>query len=104
MPANQQYLAAGQTQSLPEGAATVLHVVNGLLWLTQSGDANDHFVAAGQSIALRGSRVVVQAEGGRAAAYLVRKASERSNPAAPKRQLNAANAMAASLSPAQPPG
>lgn len=66
-----QTLAAGQTQTLAVGAPSELHVLRGVLWLTQSGDPTDYFVRAGQSMALAGTRTVVQAEGGRPAAYML---------------------------------
>jgi hypothetical protein len=39
-----------------------LAVQTGRLWLTQPNDPTDHFLDAGQSLALRPGRVVIQAE------------------------------------------
>ena len=39
-----------------------LAVHTGRLWLTQPNDPTDHFLDAGQSMALRPGRVVIQAE------------------------------------------
>ena len=69
--AKTQTLAVGQTRTLADGLQTELHVLRGVLWLTQSGDPTDYFLRAGQSMALAGTRAVVQAEGGRPAAYLL---------------------------------
>jgi hypothetical protein len=71
MQTHYQPLAVGQTQTLADGAQTELHVLRGVLWLTQSGDPTDYFLSAGQAMALAGTRAVVQAEGGRSAAYLL---------------------------------
>ena len=68
----QHHLETGQARTLDARAASELHVLRGVLWLTQSHDANDYFLAAGQTMALRGSTAVVQAEGGNAASYIVR--------------------------------
>jgi len=69
--AKTQTLAAGQTRTLVDGAPADLHVLRGVLWLTQSGDPTDYFLRAGQSMALAGTRAVVQAQHGRPAAYLL---------------------------------
>ena len=68
-----QTLAAGQTKTVAVavGAPSELHVLRGVLWLTQSGDPTDYFVRAGQSMTLAGTLAVVQAEGGRPAAYML---------------------------------
>ena len=64
-------LAVGQTQTLAVATPSELHVLPGVLWLTQSGDPTDYFVRAGQSMTLAGTLAVVQAEGGRPAAYML---------------------------------
>ena len=47
-------------RELPAGAC--IAVQSGRVWLTQSGDANDYFVDAGQRhVVVRGGRVVVEA-------------------------------------------
>jgi len=50
----QHHLETGQARTLDARAASELHVLRGVLWLTQSHDANDYFLAAGQTMALRG--------------------------------------------------
>lgn len=78
--AKTQTLAAGQTRTLVDGAQADLHVLRGVLWLTQSGDPTDYFLRAGQSMALAGTRTVVQAECGRPAAYLLQAPSVLAGP------------------------
>ena len=44
---------------LPAGACIAVH--SGRIWLTQTGDANDHFIEAGQRhVVARGGRVVIE--------------------------------------------
>jgi hypothetical protein len=66
------HLACGCARTLAASEASELYVLRGILWLTQSNDANDYFLGAGQTMALRGSTAVVQAEGKDAATYFVR--------------------------------
>lgn len=55
-------LAAGATLARPLRAGTCIAVQSGRVWLTQSGDANDYFVDAGQRhVIARGGRVVIEA-------------------------------------------
>jgi hypothetical protein len=55
-------LAAGATLARPLRAGTCIAVKSGRVWLTQSGDANDYFVDAGQHhVIARGGRVVIEA-------------------------------------------
>jgi hypothetical protein len=57
-------LAPGALMSLPRGAGHGIAVFAGLIWITEEGDLRDHFLAAGDSLALRGvGRVMVQAVG-----------------------------------------
>ena len=60
-----------QIQSLPDRqlqcwqstqAGQRLRVLSGRLWLTQSGDAFDHFPEAGDVVVLMGQRVVIEAQ------------------------------------------
>ncbi|HSW07268.1 DUF2917 domain-containing protein [Aquabacterium sp.] len=59
-------LQPGQVLALP--ASTGDHwllVLQGRIWLTQSGDTDDHFLQAGQRLLLgRHGRVVLEADGG----------------------------------------
>lgn len=52
-------LPAGQACSYNPAPGTTLQVHNGLLWVTQSGQADDHFVAAGQCLVFGQSGGVV---------------------------------------------
>lgn len=67
------HLPAGQACTLAPRGQAVLRVVDGRLWVTRSGTPDDrpcdHFLAAGQSMALKGARWVVEAMDGRAACY-----------------------------------
>jgi len=61
-------LQPGQVITLPNGRDHWLLVLQGRIWLTQSGDADDHFLQAGQRLLLGNHAfVVVQAEDGRPA-------------------------------------
>lgn len=55
-------LAKGQTQSWPGRAHFELTVLQGRVWLTHSGCADDFFVKAGQSLQLQGLHIVLEAE------------------------------------------
>lgn len=46
----------------PLQAGMRLRVVSGRLWLTQSGDAQDHFLHAGDALHLSDQRVVIEAQ------------------------------------------
>lgn len=62
------HLAPGATWSGHCRAGSRWHVDAGRVWLTQTGDGQDHFLAAGQCwIAARHGRVVLEAEGPMAA-------------------------------------
>lgn len=63
------HLSAGQTQTLHPRPGAVLRVQGGQLWITQTGNAEDHFIRAGGILPLTRGRVVVQAEGGQPARY-----------------------------------
>ena len=69
----QHHLATGQARTLAaDSAALTLKVLQGTVWLTQSGDAIDYFLGPGQSMPLGTARVVVQAEGDGTAVFVVR--------------------------------
>lgn len=71
----QHHLATGQARTLAaDSAALTLKVLQGTVWLTQSGDAIDYFLGPGQSMPLGTARVVVQAEGAYEAIFVVREA------------------------------
>ncbi len=66
----QHHLATGQARTLTTGGITLsIKVLQGTLWLTQSGDDRDHFLGVGQGMTLGAARVVVQAEGDCAAIF-----------------------------------
>ena len=64
-----QQLAADQTRTLDCPAQATLTVVSGRLWVTQSGDTDDYFLGAGQSLAIGHGRLVIEADGGCAAHF-----------------------------------
>ena len=53
-----------------EPGATV-RVRSGVLWITQSGDPEDHFLGPGEHLRLCGGRVVIEAQGHNRAACQV---------------------------------
>jgi hypothetical protein len=58
-------LQAGQVITLPELRDHWLLVLQGRIWLTQSGDADDHFLQTGQRLLLGNhGDVVIEADGG----------------------------------------
>lgn len=57
-------LPAGQALTLPAAAGQRLRVVSGRVWLTQSGDGTDHFLAPGQERVLGPGRAVLEADRG----------------------------------------
>lgn len=66
------HLAPHIATRLPVGTTT-LQCVRGCVWVTVAGDAEDHFLAAGERFtAPRGQAVVVHAQHGRPAALRVR--------------------------------
>ena len=55
-------LAAHATLAHELAAGACVAVQSGRVWLTQTGDANDYFVDAGQRhVVVRGGRVVIEA-------------------------------------------
>jgi hypothetical protein len=62
---------AALARSLPAGSCVLVQA--GRIWLTQSGDANDYVVDAGQChVVTRGGRVVVESFTGSATLRLLR--------------------------------
>lgn len=60
------------TLARPHDGCTRVLVQTGRLWLTQSGDADDHFIAAGEDLLLYGSgEVVIECDSAAAAHVLV---------------------------------
>lgn len=58
-------LHAGQVITLPNSRDHWLLVLQGRVWLTQRGDADDHFLQAGQRLLLGNhGDVVIEADGG----------------------------------------
>lgn len=66
-------LRAGRTAAFDPSAGEVLRVLRGRLWVTQTGNAADHFVAARQALALGAGRVVLEADLGVTAVYEIRR-------------------------------
>lgn len=64
-----QYLGAGQTLRCDARPGAVLRVRSGRLWLTQSGDSNDHFLVAGDTFRVGSTRVVLEADTPQAARF-----------------------------------
>lgn len=52
-------LAPGQLFRLDGRAGWTVHVLRGRIWLTEPGDATDHFIAAGQDHRLRQNEAVL---------------------------------------------
>jgi quercetin dioxygenase-like cupin family protein len=56
-------LAAGELHRWRSARAVELQVLAGRVWVTQSGDEDDHFLAAGDTLALRrGALALIEAE------------------------------------------
>ena len=55
-------LKAGTARTLHYPARTVLTVISGRLWITQSGQTDDHFLCAGQSLEVGRGRLVIEAD------------------------------------------
>ena len=66
-------LQAGELLHGPEDRDTWLSVVRGRIWVTETGDPDDHFLESGQSMRLRaGAKALISAEGGPAQVLLAR--------------------------------
>lgn len=72
LPAETLLLPRGRAVTLAAGAC-VLRVESGRVWLTRSGDPDDHFIAAGESFAHDGNgQVVVECDSGAPARLRIR--------------------------------
>jgi len=68
-------LSANATFTRALSAGACIAVQSGRVWLTQTGDANDYFVDAGQRhVIVRGGRVVIEGCGPQATFRLLRSA------------------------------
>jgi Protein of unknown function (DUF2917) len=54
-------LAKDRAMTLPQRHVIVIQCHAGMLWLTMSGDAEDYFLRAGESVTCHRDRVVVEA-------------------------------------------
>lgn len=70
-------LKAGRAEAFDPVPGEVLRVLRGRLWVTQSGEREDHFVGPGQWLALGRGRVVIEADLGVTAVYERRHAARR---------------------------
>jgi len=58
-------LPAGELRRWRSAGTVELQVLAGRVWVTQSGDEDDHFLAAGDTLALRrGALALIEAESG----------------------------------------
>lgn len=62
MPVPALTLPARQTRIINASEGLRLEVLTGCLWLTRPGDALDHFLVAGTSIALHENQVLIQTD------------------------------------------
>lgn len=69
-------------------AGQVLYVLSGRLWVTQPGDAADHFVHAGDELVLSGGRIVIEGDDPRRPTRYA--LLERAGSAAPKAAVTGA--------------
>ncbi len=54
-------IAEGQVVVLPQQTHQIIHVINGILWITQGGNARDMLLHAGEEIALAtGGMIAIQ--------------------------------------------
>lgn len=56
------HLSANHILSVRCTAPQILRVISGQVWITQSHDAVDHFLKAGESMLLRSDRCVIEAQ------------------------------------------
>ena len=59
-------LEAGQTITVKDAGGMRLRVASGRLWVTCSGDPNDYFITAGQTLRLGSGPTVLEADAGQA--------------------------------------
>jgi Protein of unknown function (DUF2917) len=62
-------LACNQLLHLRTGTRLAVRVLRGRLWLTRTGDSTDHFVSAGETLALTPGPWLLQADSPQGAAY-----------------------------------
>lgn len=77
-------LSAQGARTLAPGKAATLRVLAGGLWLTRSGDAEDHFLGAGDELPLEPGRVVVEPHGCDLARFELKEAALEAAPAQPR--------------------
>ncbi|MCA0239398.1 MAG: DUF2917 domain-containing protein [Proteobacteria bacterium] len=65
-------LPPGAALTLPPRAALHLHLLSGRLWLTRSGDPDDHFIDPGSRLLLDGRGCVVENDSGTSARLRLR--------------------------------
>jgi hypothetical protein len=60
-------LSASEPLSIEDGQATRVRVLEGLVWITEEGSPDDHFVSAGETFELkqRGKAVLLSDQGAR---------------------------------------
>lgn len=81
-------LRPGQAITLDAAPGLWLRVWGGRLWVTATGDPNDYFVAAGQTLALGPGRLVLEADAGPARYSLLRPAAAQSGWSAASRRIS----------------
>jgi hypothetical protein len=53
------FIARGRILRIQDGAASVLRVQSGALWLTQEGDSRDYYLADGSAFQLTGNGLAI---------------------------------------------
>jgi DUF2917 family protein len=53
------FIARGRILRIQDGAASVLRVQSGALWVTQEGDSRDYYLADGSAFQLTGNGLVI---------------------------------------------
>lgn len=77
-------LERGTVHSLHLGAGCTLVLAAGRIWLTEPGDLEDHFLAAGQTHRVgRGGRVVIEGDSAETAVVRLSGRASAPRPAAP---------------------
>lgn len=65
-------LSRGQARTLDAKAGDSLRVVQGRLWLTQSGSDVDHFLTAGEALCLGPGKTVIEGDSPESASFELR--------------------------------
>lgn len=78
----------GQARTLRAAPGLRLRVWSGRLWITGSGDPNDYFVAAGQTLTLGPGLLVLEADAGPARYSLIHPAAAQSGLIAASRRIS----------------